>query len=630
MKRRGLLAVLLLAGCNFEQEFATYCVNTGYCRCSAGDCCAEVEQDCAVLGCCDGMICTASGRCEGDVSLHFDPPTVALRTDDVGETDTQHIRLVNVGTRTTFDLLVEAPGVTDIAVDSGNCVILRGGEACDITLVYSPRVYGAQQLELRAIANNNTATATINGQAGIRVFVDYQSSWPGEVFSEPPGILCPSTRCDLYVARGTAVTVRADSATGVAAFAGPPCNSFPCTFRLDSDLSITARFEPFLTLNPGQPAGHVQVNSEFCDFGPCRYAIAGRTTLTPFRSIYQSAALPWTTGPCANQEPACVLDLVAPVVVDVQYADINGAFLVGPMRPIDVGPDGAEADVRCGAGNVAWVFTSRRDPRIVLAASRGWTEPFRHPFLDRLQDAIEGRVWVPMGEGYGPIISGLQPGGALPTAGQVCNDFTSAAGTMVPGSGAMGGIAWYHDAATTLGCGDSGYVLCLARGTPVRLLQSAGPHRTAFVSGPWIPSGGVAAADARCQTEATMAGLSGSFRALIAATGETAMQRFVDPHGPSWVTVTGTDVSPDQGRDFPTAPYVNIASDGKVVLSSGDTVSGTLLWTDVSAGDDPDTCASWTGGAGRTGAARRPETADGPTTRVSCTTAQRLVCLQDQ
>ena len=631
--------LLLLGGCHFEQEFELFCRDTGYCRCDGADCCAEFGQACTTLGCCDGMACT-NGLCEGTVQLSFTPPSLEFRTDDQGVTaPPATLRLSNTGQRRSFALNLgpQEPTGTDITIDLARCNRELGpGESCDIGVGFTPRSLGEQHVQITAASGQTGASAQVSGKAGNRLFIEYQGTWPGSVHSDPPGIDCPWKQCELYVSRGTSVQLADDGDAGVRGEVGPPCGRLPCTVVMDSDLSLTTQFVPFLTVgSTGLSGGTVHVNADqACGFGSiCQYPLFGPTTVY----VDGLGAAPWATGPCAGQEPTCLLNLIDPVTVDVDFLFLNGISLTGPLRPIDVGPDGAEADIRCN-GKIAWIFTSTRDPRTRLAASRGWNNGnYDQPFLDRLTDAVEGRVQSALPYTGTQIISGLKPGGVLPAPSDVCNDFRSSTGSMVAGSGWLGGIAWYFDpAAPRLNCTDPAYVLCVDPGPQVRVLQPFGTQRLAFLSAPWIPSGGTSAADARCQAEAAASGFTGTYRALVAPTGGMASDRFVGPSGRSWTTVTGIAVR-DRGYPpitVPQLPYLNIALDGGVILSDGDAGTGSLVWSDEPSTDDLDTCASWTGGAGRTGRVRRPESqgsgqpfAPG---RVSCTTAQRLVCLQDQ
>jgi hypothetical protein len=196
---------------------------------------------------------------------------------------------------------------------------------------------------------------------------------------------------------------------------------------------------------------------------------------------------------------------------------------------------------------------------------------------------------------------------------------------MVTGSGGYGGTRWFHDPLTPpLSCDGQASVLCLERRTEVLPIYRPAPSRIrqAFVSTPWIPLGGVTAADQHCGADATGAGLSGSYRALVGGTGVTAAERFTLAPDTVWANVSGgrvrTGIAP--------WPYLNVDAHGRVVASDGNVASGTFLWSDGPNTGDDQTCTSWTGTG--TGAVRLME-GNGVYQTVSCATAQRLLCFED-
>jgi hypothetical protein len=72
--------------------------------------------------------------------------------------------------------------------------------------------------------------------------------------------------------------------------------------------------------------------------------------------------------------------------------------------------------------------------------------------------------------------------------------------------------------------------------TPVVAVPDSG--RLAFyLVDSWTPGGGIGAADTAGQNAATSAGLTGSFRALLATSTDSAASRFTD--GPTWVRRDG-------------------------------------------------------------------------------------------
>ena len=102
--------------------------------------------------------------------------------------------------------------------------------------------------------------------------------------------------------------------------------------------------------------------------------------------------------------------------------------------------------------------------------------------------------------------------------------------------------------------------------------------RIAFVTKvPWIPSGGLAGADALCQQEANEASLSGTFKALLAyidtGIGRSASSRFdSSPGSLPWVRPDGVAIAPT-AADLFSADFldtaINQTADGQYVGNYG-------------------------------------------------------------
>ena len=111
-------------------------------------------------------------------------------------------------------------------------------------------------------------------------------------------------------------------------------------------------------------------------------------------------------------------------------------------------------------------------------------------------------------------------------------------------------------------------------------------------SGTWLPNaGGVASADTMCQSEAAVAGLPGTYLALLATTTATAASRF-DRGGAVWVNTAGLALADSADRVF-TAGVLNAFLDR---FADGTTVPvATWAW---SADPDDDhaegQCGGWT------------------------------------
>jgi hypothetical protein len=156
--------------------------------------------------------------------------------------------------------------------------------------------------------------------------------------------------------------------------------------------------------------------------------------------------------------------------------------------------------------------------------------------------------------------------------------------------------------------------------TPIALPPVTG--KRAFITDGFTPGGGIGAGDLRCASDATAAGLVGSFRALLATTTTTAASRFV--LGPRY-RVDGVQFTADFDLiDAPLRTHV----DG--------TYTTNAIWTGASTaftvGTSQGTCMSWTatGGQGTAGSNEYATSATFDTgTMWSCSSTLAIYCLEE-
>jgi hypothetical protein len=208
-----------------------------------------------------------------------------------------------------------------------------------------------------------------------------------------------------------------------------------------------------------------------------------------------------------------------------------------------------------------------------------------------------------------------------------CNHFTdtSSGAVIAVGDFFSGGQAWTAECNVVCTVKLSIYCFGTDYTQPVVLPPTSG-YPKAFVSSNWIPGGGLASADAKCNQDAQTSGLGGTFLALLATETASAVSRF-DLSQMPWVRLDGvffvnsrTDLAK---ADLASA--LNIASDGSYVNDHAwigyvpnTTGSGhsCASWTSTSASGDvmpTDLAASL--------AAHRQG--------VSCSVPYRLFCLEN-
>jgi hypothetical protein len=286
---------------------------------------------------------------------------------------------------------------------------------------------------------------------------------------------------------------------------------------------------------------------------------------------------------------------------------------------------------------VAWLSTAGVNARDRLAGARGWVRPDGRPFADTVDDIVAGRIFHP------PSIDergGLQTSRFVTTGtgenGEAtpdrCADYTSTATVGTFGSSSATTTRFTRRASD--GCDhESARLYCFGVDRSLALEVPPEEGRLAFVTGsPWMPGGGLGAADQHCAGEAADAGLTGSFRALLATSTQSAAARF-DLAGPQWVRIDGVALAASAEALMAAeieAP-LNVTASGSYLSNS--------VWTgggDSSAPADvgADTCEDWTqatnsvrggrGAAAETAAHLYFGATDNP-----CGSLNRLYCLQE-
>jgi len=365
-------------------------------------------------------------------------------------------------------------------------------------------------------------------------------------------------------------------------------------------------------------------------------------------------------GDGGGRDAARVVD-AGPDVVDASAADANE-----DAEPGDAGPDVREGaniafatsrTVRgdfggLGAGDaicneeaadaglpgtyVAYLSTSTVDAIDRIAGSRGWVRPDGKPFADRPEDIAEGRIIYPLVRtarnveafAFGHHFTGSNVMGRK-AIGRTCDDWTSTTGDA---SGGSFGSSIAFSGGTGVRCADPPWLACLGVGKTFALPappQTQG--RLAFVTkGDFTPGGGLAAADALCQAEATAAGRTGTFRALLAADGATAASRF-STAGLPWVRADGLALA-ETAEAFLTKPQYDLP-----ILYSADGLtrfdSSRDYWRGAPApftpGTSESTCASWTTTTGNGTGGWGVDRVGWGNVPTPCDQPLGLVCLQE-
>jgi hypothetical protein len=447
----------------------------------------------------------------------------------------------NAGTTITLAAAADA-GSTFSGWSGGGC---SGTGACTVSLAASTTVTATFTL------NRYTLTVTRSG-AGASY---------GTVSATPAGINC-GTDCTEPYDHGTMVTLTASGGAGgtFTGWSGGGCSGTgTCTVALTAAATVDAAFavrQYTITAAIGgaglgtvtsSPAG---INCPSTCARPFDYGTTVTLTATPTAGGHVFTG--WSGAGCTGTG-TCVITVAAAATATASFAPPpNIAFVTSTTHTGNLGGlAGADAICQARASAVglagtyrAWLSTSATNAATRFGAASGWVRVDNKPFANTISDLTAGRVLYPLsinergGSELGSTVwTGTGASGSL--AGTACTDWTDGTSTTI--SGVIGfpeyaTSGWTQNGGAT--CQNTQHLYCLGVNWTATVAAPAAPTaRRAFVTNaPWIPSGGLAGADALCASEASAAGLTGTYRALLATTGATAASRF-STTGTPWARV---------------------------------------------------------------------------------------------
>ena len=311
--------------------------------------------------------------------------------------------------------------------------------------------------------------------------------------------------------------------------------------------------------------------------------------------------------------------------VDSAAAVPNLAFLTSTRHTGALGGR-AGADAICQAtatqAGLAGTFISLlRDsasdhPR---PSARGWVDRTGRPILYDASGWFVGKMIYPLER---------DEAGALVTDQIVwsgndffCSDWSTAM------NGVAGGVAFvdeaFSDFPNNTGCNQPLRLPCIQVDHTFAISPPQQAGRIAFLTQARFSSGGgFPAADALCASEATAAGLAGTFRALVGDATTTPESRF-SLTGLPWRRVDGVQIAPTAAGLFDPAQRVTFLT----LTAQGQATDFINAWR----GDATSSCNSFlsTTGNGATVAPTAKGSAFDHLGEASCNSAYPLVCLQE-
>lgn len=294
----------------------------------------------------------------------------------------------------------------------------------------------------------------------------------------------------------------------------------------------------------------------------------------------------------------------------------------------------------------AWLSTTTVNAVDRLGTARGWVRPDGKPFADTIANLVAGKIYYPLAlDAAGVftdyvIMTGTGADGKYNAAHGACLDWTSIDNTATAAAGLSTRTSrfWTQDEGGTIGCGTFfGDIYCLGIDQTTQITPPPPTGRIAFVSATkWLPGGGLASADAVCASEASAAGLAGTFKAALATSTAGALARF-SATGAPWVRVDGAAITATIAAMFdPSLSYLDTSIN---VTAAGAYVSEGALFTDL-AWSGPrllgasNTCVDWTdatsahNGAAAFNASTQIATEFSNSYPFPCSAARHLFCLQ--
>ena len=413
------------------------------------------------------------------------------------------------------------------------------------------------------------------------------------------------------------LTAQPDGTSQFGGWSGPCTGTGSCSLLMDGPKTVTAGFYVANTMQislnviglAGQSGTIVSDDGSISCNGSCPNVSVPMSASLTFlaKADPNSTFAGWTGGGCRGTSPNCPLTVVDGMNVTATFGPQAYMFVSSSqIVPGKLG-DVTAADSECQrlaskaglpGSYAAWLATKEMAARARVGKG-GWLRTDGRPFALN-GDVLSARqvVYYPprldetgndLGNAHNLVVTGGASDGTI--ADSQCAGFTSTSGDVAVGDTASGSFLWAKLQTDLDGCGRPYRIYCfrsdLAFGD---LAPPPQPGRRMFVTAqPYIPTGGVAAADSLCQGEAKSANLTGQFLAFLSTSTTPAMQR-ISGNGPPWKRVDEV-LLVRQIQDFSNGRLLaapNVTADGK-------TYADFKVWTGSNTPNvvGTDTCKDW-------------------------------------
>jgi hypothetical protein len=271
-------------------------------------------------------------------------------------------------------------------------------------------------------------------------------------------------------------------------------------------------------------------------------------------------------------------------------------YKFGGVAGADAACNTAATQVGLPGTYVAWLSTASMNAIDRLQNSRGWIRPDGLPFLDAASDIVNGKMYYPpdidetdnyVGVGQ-PVATGTLDNGT-DAVGADCAGFTDMNAPIRFGLADSGAVTWTNEGSQS-SCQTAMRLYCFGVGHEAALTPAIAPGPRAFVSTVTSVTGGQAAMDTTCMTEASGHGIGGRFKAFVATTQASAMTHVGGTPAMPWVRTDGIPVT----SDFVTftAP-LDLTGAGLYVRTN--VATGAMMPTIMSPGG-AENCSDWAAG----------------------------------
>ncbi len=457
---------------------------------------------------------------------------------------------------------------------------------------------------------NGTAAGTLTTADIARSTLDGNSNGAYAWSQHATGVVRVSVRDSRAVRNGLGLGAESDAGGAVTLSASSNIVSNNST---DGIGVFSAGARVFATANTVSGNGTGLRNSGGVFESACDNAVRDNTAADSFGAITK-------IGSCASVAPNFVF-----VTSTVHTANLGGVAAydnVCQNRAVSAGLPGTYR---------AWISDANSSAVSRLGSARGWVRPDGKPFADALAALTSsGQMFYPLrmdetgadtGADVG-VFTGTNPNGTV--SANTCANWTSAIGPAVLGFTAAGSPLW--TGAGGYSCASSQRIYCFGNSRTAVVSVDPVAGRAAFLSSTSITtSAGLAGADAICQSDATAAGLPGTFRALLAASGASAISRF-STVGATWVRRDGVPVVASASQ-LASGFYAPLH-----VTAAGVYQGGFQVWVGAAsfaaAGTMATTCNNWTSTAGTGNSVRSDQPNSAPSSGQACTLPGRVFCLQ--